>query len=91
MKAQSGKLRISERVEACLHTKRAEVGSSTRSVVKAENLLTVFKFNLQAFIFGNAGHHIKQFPCKIPLRPSDTSPKTGEELAVGLMTEGRKF
>ena len=37
VKAQSGKLRISERVEACLHTKRAEAGSSTRSVVKAES------------------------------------------------------
>ena len=79
MKAQSGKLRISERVEACLHTKRAEAGSSTRSVVKAENLLTVFKFNLQAFIFGNAWHHTKLLPCKIPLRSLDISPKTGEE------------
>ena len=29
--------------------------------------------------------------CQIPLRPSDTSPKTGEELAVGLPTEGREI
>ena len=36
----------------------------------------------------SAERNIKLFPCQIPLRPSDTYTKTGEELAVRLLRGG---
>ena len=42
------------------------------------------------FISDPRGATLKLLPCRIPLRPSDTSPKIVEELAVGLPTEGRE-